>query len=101
MIYYGRVQPERGRRRDELRAISGSHALLTNIVIAWNTMKIQEVVERLRKSGQEVDETLLRHIGPVQFRNINFRGRLSFGIAQYADALLQKQSSKGSAMAPG
>ncbi|MBA3596155.1 MAG: Tn3 family transposase [Methylibium sp.] len=40
-IYYGRISPERGRRRDEMKAISGSHALLTNIVIAWNTMKMQ------------------------------------------------------------
>ncbi|MDM0002806.1 DUF4158 domain-containing protein [Variovorax sp. J22P240] len=36
----------RGRWRDELVAISGSHALLTNIVIAWNTAHLQAVIDR-------------------------------------------------------
>jgi len=94
-IYYGRVQPERGRRRDELAAISGSHALLTNIVIAWNTVKLQEVVERLSGHGQVIDETLLRHIGPVQFGNINFRGHLNFGVEAFAETLLQRRTPTG------
>lgn len=38
--YSGKVAPERGRRRDEMKAISGFHALLTNIVLAWNTARM-------------------------------------------------------------
>lgn len=34
-IYDGKVATDRGRRRDEMRTISGAHALLTNIVIGW------------------------------------------------------------------
>jgi TnpA family transposase len=33
-VYYGKIAPERGRRVDEMIAISGSHTLLTNLVIA-------------------------------------------------------------------
>jgi len=47
-VYHGRIAQQRGRRRDEMRAISGAHALLTNVVIAWNTMKMQAVVDRWR-----------------------------------------------------
>lgn len=93
-IYYGRVTAERGRREDELRAISGSHVLLTNIVIAWNTLKIQEVVARLAKAGQKVDETILRRIGPVQYGGINFRGLMSFGIDRYVQTLLNSKVTK-------
>jgi hypothetical protein len=50
-VYSGKVAPERGRRRDEMKAISGSHALLTNIVLAWNTARMHEVVERLKRDG--------------------------------------------------
>lgn len=32
-----------------MKAISGSHALLTNIVLTWNTVQRQGVVERLRR----------------------------------------------------
>lgn len=39
-VYSGKVAPERGRRRDEMKAISGSHALLTNIELAWNTAQM-------------------------------------------------------------
>lgn len=88
-IYYGRISAERGRRRDELRSISGSHALLTNMVIAWNTMKLQETVDRLKSNGQRIDESTLRRIGPVHFGHINFRGTMSFSVDRYASVLLK------------
>jgi TnpA family transposase len=43
-IYVGKVAPERGRRRDEMIAISGSLTLLTNLVVAWNTQRMQATV---------------------------------------------------------
>lgn len=89
-IYYGRLAAERGRRRDEIRAISGSHALLTNIVIAWNTMKMQAVVDRWRKEKHPIEDAWIRRMGPVHFGNVNFRGLIAFGVERYADALLQK-----------
>lgn len=92
-VYYGKVPPERGRRSNEMIAISGSHVLLTNLVIAWNTRRMQEVVDRWRKSGQPVEDAWLRRMGPAHFGHINFRGTFRFGIAKYAEALLQ-QSAK-------
>ena len=89
-IYYGKVSHERGRRRDEMKAISGSHALLTNIVIAWNTARMQGVVDRWRKDGQVIEDSWLRRMGPVHFGHINFRGTFRFSVERYADALLQK-----------
>ena len=93
-VFHGRVMPERGRRSDEMRAISGSHALLTNIVIAWNTMKMQEVVDRWKKAKTPVDDAWLRRMGPVHFGNINFRGTMSFGIDRHAATLLQKRQAE-------
>jgi hypothetical protein len=43
------VAPERGRRHEEMKAISGSLDLLTNIVLAWNTSRMHEVVDRLKR----------------------------------------------------
>ena len=89
-IYYGKIAHDRGRRPDEMKAISGSHALLTNIVLAWNTSHMQLVVDRWRKQGQTVDDTWLRRVGPVGFGHINFRGTFLFGAGRYADALVQR-----------
>jgi TnpA family transposase len=91
-IYYGKVAPERGRRRDEMVAISASHALLTNIVIAWNTHRMHRVVERWRRDGRVIDEAWLRRLGPVHFGHINFRGTFSFGINRYAQTLIEHPS---------
>jgi TnpA family transposase len=88
-IYYGKVAPERGRRPDEMVAISGAHTLLTNVVIAWNTNRMQQVVDRWRKQGMVIEAAWLRRLGPVHFEHINFRGVFSFGIERYADALIQ------------
>src|SRR2546425_12836135 len=93
-IYYGRLAAERGRRRDEIRAISGSHALLTNIIIAWNTVKMQAVVDNWRKAKHTIEDAWIRRMGPVHFGNVNFRGLISFGVERYADALLQKPAAK-------
>jgi TnpA family transposase len=92
-VYTGKVAPERGRRRDEMKAISGSHALLTNIVLAWNTHRMNEVVERLRRDGMGVEDVYLRRMGPVHFGHINFRGTFSFGIDRYAQALLRPSTT--------
>jgi TnpA family transposase len=99
-VYTGRIAPERGRRRDEMKAISGSHALLTNIVLAWNTSRMNEVVERFRKEGMEVQDAFLRRMGPVHFGHINFRGTFRFGIERYAQALLRQSSVTGRKWSP-
>jgi hypothetical protein len=64
-VYSGKVAPERCRRREEMPAISGSHALLTNIVLAWNTSRMHEVVERLKRDGTRIEDDWLRRIGPT------------------------------------
>jgi TnpA family transposase len=89
-IYYGKVPPERGRRANEMIAISGSHVLLTNLVIAWNTHRMQEIVDRWRKSNQPIEDAWLRRMGPAHFGHINFRGTFRFGVAKYAEVLLKR-----------
>lgn len=90
-IHYGRIGVQRGRRRDELWAVSGAHALLTNAVIAWNTMKMQEVADRWRAERHPIQDDWVRHMGPVHFGRINFRGIIAFDVERFRDALVQRQ----------
>lgn len=89
-IYYGKVPSDRGRRPDEMIAISGSHTLLTNMVLAWNTHKMQDAVDCWRKSGRPIDDAWVRRMGPGHFPHINFRGTFRFGVERYAEVLLQR-----------
>ena len=96
-IHGGQVAPERGRRRQEMAAISGAHALLTNIVLAWNTSRMDGIVERLKRDGVAIEEDWLRRIGPAHFAHINFRGTFRFNVERYADVLLERITDKGTA----
>lgn len=88
-VYFGQMAPERGRRRDEMIAISGSHTLLTNLVIAWNTHHMQGVVDQWRRAGKNIEDDWLRRMGPAHFAHINFRGTLKFAVERYREALLR------------
>ena len=84
-----------------MKAISGSHTLLTNIVSAWNTHRRHGVVERLRKDGTVIEDAWLRRIGPAHSGHINFRGTFSFGVDKYAQALLRQTPATRSASSHG
>ena len=94
-IHGGQVAPERGRRRQEMAAISGAHALLTNIVLAWNTRRMNGVVARLHRDGLGIEEDWLRRIGPAHFSHINFRGTFRFNVERYADVLVERAAGGG------
>jgi TnpA family transposase len=94
-IHGGQVAPERGRRRQEMAAISGAHALLTNIVLAWNTNRMDSVVAKLNRDGVGIEEDWLRRIGPAHFSHINFRGTFRFNVERYADVLVERAVGRG------
>jgi TnpA family transposase len=87
-IYTGKFAPERGRRCDEMIAISGSLTLLTNLVIAWNTQRMQTTLDDWQRKGHGIDDDWLRRLGPAHFAHVNFSGTLSFPVEHYRDMLL-------------
>lgn len=88
-IHFGSIDAARGRRQREMVAISGAHALLTNLVIAWNTWKMNEIVPVLRSRGIRLEDDWLRRIGPGHYEHINFRGVMTFNLKSYRAVLLQ------------
>jgi len=89
VIHAGPIRYDRGRRRDERVMISGALTLLTNAVIAYNTWKLHQVLERRRSGGRSVPPPeILAHIAPIGFRHINFHGVYRFPLERYLDRLL-------------
>ena len=78
----------RGRRAEDLIATSGALTLVTNCVMAWNTLKLQRALERFGSVPTPVAIEALRGIGPVGYRHINFRGTYRFPVERYAARLL-------------
>ena len=52
--------------------------LLSNIVMVWNTIYIQEIVNQLKNEGFIVNENDFVHISPAPFEHINRLGKYSF-----------------------
>ena len=87
-IHHGRPVPKRGRRSEELAATSGALALLTNITMAWNTHHLDSVYKDWQeKDPNMIDTEMLRHITPVRFEYINFRGVFAFRVGPYRERL--------------
>jgi len=88
-IHAGAVPPLQGRGEQEQIAMSGSLALLTNAVLAWNTHRIQQAMDAHRHAaGKKPPPALLRQISPARHAHINFRGILWFPIEKFAGRLL-------------
>jgi hypothetical protein len=80
-IFAGRIEAKHGRSLREVAAISGALTLLTNIVMAWNTGAMQEVVDREGPDRFRAEH--LTHIAPVAFGHINMHGKLHFPVERY------------------
>jgi TnpA family transposase len=56
--------------------------LLTNAVIAWNTVYMAAAVDRLRIDGHSVQEADLAHLSPCRYEHINPYGKYAFDVSK-------------------
>ncbi|HUP06496.1 MAG TPA: Tn3 family transposase, partial [Caldimonas sp.] len=76
-------------RQEELVAQSGSLTLLTNLVMASNTAKMQDALDRWRsETGRRIPGHALRHVSPAGFEHINFDGVLMFPVDRFRKRIL-------------
>ncbi len=88
-IHHGKIPIELARHDASLAAVSSALTLLTNAVMAWNTMHMQRNWDILERVGAEAVRAVdLRHIGPTHLEGINLRGTFEFPIARYAHRLM-------------
>ena len=88
-IYAGRVASYQAKRHEEMQAVADALSLLANIVMAWNTAKMQAVLDRWNaRRSSAVPPELIGRIAPTRTEGINLRGVFRFPIEQYAGQLL-------------
>jgi Tn3 transposase DDE domain len=63
---------------DEIMNKARCLSLLSNAALVWNTMRIGQIVERLRASGEEVLDTNLARVSPLCRPHIMPTGTCSF-----------------------
>jgi TnpA family transposase len=91
-VYNGMITAKHGRTMEELGAISGALTLLANIVMAWNTHRLQIAIER---APADYPDEVLSRVAPIGYKHINLRGILTFDLARLGPSLLGRQPVAG------
>ena len=48
---------------------ASSLSFLSNAILYWNTIKINDVVEQLRQQGEDIDDETLSHISLLPYKH--------------------------------
>ena len=83
------IAAKRGRSLEEQWAISGSLSSLSNLVMAWNTQKLQELVDKPDRHNPVIGMDDISLVDPVATSHINFRGVLNFPIEEFSEPILR------------
>lgn len=90
-IHNGMITAKHGRTMEELGTISGALSLLANIVMAWNTHRLQTMIER---APSNYPDAVVSRLAPVGYKHINMRGVLTFDLSGYRSSLLRQTPSR-------
>ena len=45
-------------------------SLVSNAILYWNTLKIDNIIQNLRHQGEEIDDETLSHISLLPFKHV-------------------------------
>jgi TnpA family transposase len=79
-IYHGQKGELRKKYREGQEDQLGALGLVLNVVVLWNTVYIQKIVEELRAEGHHIRDEDIARISPLDFAHINFHGRYTFAL---------------------
>lgn len=85
MIYVGfsaRANQGQIRRRQDEDLTNQSHCLtlVTNAVVAWNTVYMAAAIEQLTGEGHQIQDEDITHLSPTRHEHINPYGKYKFDI---------------------
>jgi TnpA family transposase len=89
-IHNRMITAKHGRTMEELSTISGALTLLANIVMAWNTHRLQAMIDQ---APSDYPDAVVSRLAPIGHKHINMRGILTFDLSSYTSSLLRQASS--------
>ncbi len=81
-VFHGKRGELRQRYREGQEDQLGSLGLVTNIIILWNTIYMEAVLNQLRQEGYPVLDEDVARLSPLMHEHINMLGRYSFAVPQ-------------------
>ena len=77
-LWFGGDGVLRRKQEEAHQEVVGCLNLLTNAVVVWNTVYVQQVIAQLRAEGYPVHDEDLIHLSPARFEHINRLGKYTF-----------------------
>jgi len=84
-LFFANKGTIRRKQEEEQTNQAGCLNLLTNTVVAWNTIYMAAAIEQLRAEGYPVRDEDIAHLSPARFEHINPYRKYSFEIATLLD----------------
>lgn len=81
-ICYGQRGEIRKRYREGQEDQLGALGLVTNAVVLWNTLYMQEALSWMRSNGEETGEEDIARLSPLRHGHINMLGYYTFTLSE-------------------
>ena len=81
-ICYGQRGEIRKRYREGQEDQLGALGLVTNAVVLWNTLYMQEALSWMRSHGEETGDEDIARLSPLMHRHINMLGHYTFTLPE-------------------
>jgi hypothetical protein len=78
VVFHGRRGELRQRYRKGQEDQLGALGLVLNIIVLWNTLSMEAVLEQLQREGFPVAPADVARLSPLIFEHINMLGRYAF-----------------------
>lgn len=81
-ICYGQRGEIRKRYREGQEDQLGAQGLVTNAVVLWNTLYMQEALSWIRSNGEEIGVEDIARLSPLMHGHINMLGHYTFTLPE-------------------
>jgi Tn3 transposase DDE domain len=73
-VFFNRLGELRDRTYENQQHRVGGLNLVVAAIVLWTTVYLEKAIESLRHRGETVDESLLKHLSPLGWEDINLTG---------------------------
>ena len=81
-VFHGRRGELRKKYREGQEDQLGSLGLVLNMIVYWNALYMQKVVDLLKEEGYPVNDEDISRVLPSLFGHINMNGKYSFHVSE-------------------